>query len=74
MTREVSKHNCPARFGAGLLIPRGRIGRFAAKKGDVLAVKPDGEYLRIGPLTWSPEQLTEEIDNAVWTLQEVGQG
>lgn len=38
-------------------------------KGDVLEVKFDGQYLRVGPLGWSPEQLTEEINKGVWTFE-----
>jgi putative AlgH/UPF0301 family transcriptional regulator len=39
------------------------------EKGQEITVQNDGQYLRIGPLTWSAEQLEEEIKNGVWTLE-----
>ncbi len=39
------------------------------KKGEEIMVKNDGEYLRVGNLSWNDKKLTEEIDEGIWILQ-----
>lgn len=41
-------------------------------KGDVIQLRNENGTLVVGPLSWSPEQLTEEINNNVWTLEKIG--
>ena len=43
---------------------------FGIDKGDILPLYFDGKYLRIGSLSWSPEQIAEEINDGVWTIVE----
>ncbi len=38
-------------------------------KNSIIEVKNDGEYLRVGSLTWSSDQLKQEIEDKVWTME-----
>ena len=38
------------------------------EKGDVMPVVLEDGILIVGPLSWSPEQLTQEINEGIWTV------
>ena len=43
---------------------------FGLEKGDVLPISLDGDILRVGPLSWSTEQLTNEINDGIWSIED----
>lgn len=51
------------------LVANSDIAFLGIKKGDAINLNFDGHILRVGNLSWSPEQLTEEIDKNIWTFE-----
>jgi putative AlgH/UPF0301 family transcriptional regulator len=39
------------------------------KKDDILKLEFNGTLLAIGPLSWEPDRLAEEIKRNIWTLE-----
>ena len=43
---------------------------FGIDKGDSIRLNLENGYLKVGPLSWDVEQLTKEIDEGIWTIEE----
>ncbi|MDB4984754.1 MAG: hypothetical protein JWM20_933 [Patescibacteria group bacterium] len=56
-------------FQNGIIKANEDMAFLGISKGDTLQPKFDGTYWAVGPLTWSAEQLAEEIDGGTWTFE-----